>query len=95
MSVHANIGGVEPKLRPNRLFLQTPRAVVHNARLHCDTVWNWFMKRHDRYGLPGGLLPIAALFSPLAKPGTAQFAGFLRTPTADAVFVEYGFEPLH
>ena len=30
-----------------------------------------------------------------AKPGAAQFAQFLRSPTADAVFVKYGFEPLH
>jgi molybdate transport system substrate-binding protein len=30
-----------------------------------------------------------------AKPGSAQFAEFLRTPTADAVFIKYGFEPLH
>jgi molybdate transport system substrate-binding protein len=30
-----------------------------------------------------------------AKPGTAQFAEFLRTPTADAVFIKYGFVPLH
>jgi molybdate transport system substrate-binding protein len=30
-----------------------------------------------------------------AKSGAARFADYLRTPTADAVFVKYGFVPLH
>ena len=30
-----------------------------------------------------------------AKAGATKFAEFLRTPTADAVFVKYGFIPLH
>jgi molybdate transport system substrate-binding protein len=30
-----------------------------------------------------------------AKNGAAQFADYLRTPTADAVFTKYGFTPLH
>jgi molybdate transport system substrate-binding protein len=30
-----------------------------------------------------------------AKSGAAQFADYLRTPTADAVFKKYGFVPLH
>jgi molybdate transport system substrate-binding protein len=30
-----------------------------------------------------------------AKAGAARFADYMRTPTADAVFVKYGFLPLH
>jgi molybdate transport system substrate-binding protein len=30
-----------------------------------------------------------------AKSGAARFADYLRTPTAEAVFVKYGFVPLH
>ncbi len=30
-----------------------------------------------------------------AKSGAAQFADYLRSPTADAVFKKYGFAPLH
>jgi hypothetical protein len=58
--------------------------VVHNARLAYDTVWNWFMKRHDRYGPLGGLLLTAGRFSALAAQSKTG-----------PVFVKYGFEPLH
>jgi molybdate transport system substrate-binding protein len=42
---------------------------------------------------PPIVYPIALTAS--AKTGAAQFEDYLRTPAADALFLKYGFMPLH